>query len=239
MSMLIWSNPDVFVDSAGLVGDTGFQESPFTSEDLHRAFQLLKFHLRHRSAARSESSFYDSTEDAPVRPIQYFTPEDLVTARNATSGDLEEAADAVHPMEQLARAEEEGPDLEADPDRTFVTEEDELDAGADMLEGVVAQSEFEVDPQRSGIKQARPPLSWNAQRALCARLAKKVRVLHEENWTELQAGGPEEVPSDFSLSHPMLTTIRTRFIEPWTRARRLATLKEGRRVSDELGTSGA
>ncbi len=34
-----------------------------SSEDLHRAFQLLKFHLRHPSTAKSSNSFYGSTHE--------------------------------------------------------------------------------------------------------------------------------------------------------------------------------
>ncbi|KAF7513666.1 hypothetical protein GJ744_007717 [Endocarpon pusillum] len=151
---------DVFVDSARIIGNTGFHGTPFTSEDLHRAFQVLKFDIRHRSTAKNENSFYHSTADAPAKPTQYFTPEDLVAARS-TTGEIPDdtkaktshvslfacdkpscdktytAADAVHPMEQLARVEEELPDPEGIPDRIFDTEEHKLDAGADMLKGVI------------------------------------------------------------------------------------------------------
>lgn len=198
MAMLILSSPAVFDESREMRKENrlGFGGSPFSSEDLHRAFWLLKFHLRHVSVAKSENSFYNSTEDGEVRPMRYFTREQLEAAKTAkASGEVEGEEGDVHPMEQLARAEEAAPDLNDNDTRTFTEEEADFEKGVERLEELDAQSQGEVDPERSGIRLARPPLSRAAQRAFCERMAKKVKVRHEEEWMELKAGEDAEVRS--------------------------------------------
>ncbi len=196
MAMLILTNPTVFQESAQMnqVGESGYGGSPFSSEDLHRAFQLLKFHLRHKSAAKSDNSFYESTEEGPVRETRYFTQEELKTAETTKGmGADGDGQDAVHPMEQLARVEDGGPEEREEDTRTFTQEEADFDQGVELVEGISSQPPSELDPERAGAKEIRPPLSLAAQRALCERLAKRVKVLHEESWTELEPGEDAEV----------------------------------------------
>jgi hypothetical protein len=88
----------------------------------------LKFHLRHRSAAKSDNSFYKSTEKGPVWKTRYFTQEKLKTAETTKGmGADGDDQDAVHPMEQLARVKNEGPEEKKEDPRTFTQEEVDFD----------------------------------------------------------------------------------------------------------------
>jgi hypothetical protein len=89
--------------------------------------------------------------------------------------------DAVHSMEQLARVEDEGPEEKEEDSRTFTQEDVDFDQGVELVEDLSLQLQFELDPERAGFKEIRPLLSLAAQRALYERLAKRVKVLHEES----------------------------------------------------------
>ena len=203
MSMLIRSHPSVFQGSGQLQQDQslGYGECPFTSEDLHRAFLLLKFHLRHRSAAKSDNSFYKSDETGQVKKTRYFTSEDLRAAVQAARSESANPED-VHPMEALARAEDNAPEEAEEDRRVFTQQEADFEKGVELLEELSTQEASEVDPERAGIKSVRQPLSRAAQLSLCQRLRAKVKVLHEEKWTELEPGEDAEVRSQTRVSDP-------------------------------------
>lgn len=82
MSMLIREFPDIFTDSARLVQEQrlGFAGTKHSSEDLHRAFCPLKFHMRHTSTAKKDNSFYKSDNTRDIPAARYFTDEQLQAA---------------------------------------------------------------------------------------------------------------------------------------------------------------
>jgi hypothetical protein len=196
MSMLIRSNPNNFPDSTALIkeGGTGYGGSPFTSEDLHRAFQLIKFHMRHMSTAKADSNFYISDEEGAVPPMRYFSKQEGEEAEETGQPEDEEPG-TTHPGEELARADDDAPDSEAEGSSSFAEQEAHFEKMVETLEKIAATETSEPDPERAGIKDIRKPLSKATQRLLCARLAKNVKVLHDEKWTELEPGEKAEVRS--------------------------------------------
>jgi hypothetical protein len=192
MSMLIRLNTEVFHESYQLKtdGKPGYGGCPHSSEDLNRAFLLLKFHLRHKSDAKAKNNFYISGDNGPSTPARYFTKEQLATAleaEHAPDGD----AEALHPMEQLALEEDEVPDLAAEG-RLFETVD--VNQGLQMIEDINSKDQVEPDPERAGVRAARPPLTKAMKRMLCQRLGRAVKVLNDR-WLESEPDSATEVCS--------------------------------------------
>jgi hypothetical protein len=72
----------------------------------------------------------------------------------------------------------------------------------ELVKDLSSQPQFELDPERAGFKEIRPPLSLAAQRTLCERLAKRVKVLHEKSWTELEPEEDAEVGPQTIVGNP-------------------------------------
>lgn len=203
MSMLINTNPSIFTESAKMkkAGRPGFGDCPFSSEDLHRAFLLVKFHQRHMSAARKENNFYQSDEVGPVREARYFTREELEAAQIKKALGAEGLdPEAVHPMEQLAQAGDADAHDSDEDKRTFTQEEEDFEKGVGMIQNLTNQPKTDVVPDRAGLKEPRPPLTKAIQRMFCERQAKTVKVLYDEKWTEVEEGGDAEVRSQGALN---------------------------------------
>jgi hypothetical protein len=196
MALLIRTNPQVFPESRQLIkeGRPGYGGSPFTSEDLYRAFLLLKFHIRHTSLAKADSNFYISSETGPVAPLRFFTEQEMEDAADDQPPEDEEAG-TVHPGEELARAEDDAPDSEPEDSTTFAEQEAQFEEVVEEIEKINANERSAPDPERAGLKDIRPALSRATQRLLCERLAKGVKVLHDEKWSELEPGEEVEVCS--------------------------------------------
>ncbi len=196
MSLIIHCNPHIFKDTKRLAaeGRTGYGGGPHSSEDLHRAFQVLKFHLRHTSAAKEENSFYDSTDATALKEARYFTKADLEAAKTASGADPDGVeTGAAHPMEELERAQDGLKEPDEEEIKEFEEDEAVFEKGVEMLDKITESVDASFNPDRAGVKQVRVPLSRAAQRDLCARLAKNVKVLHEDSWSELTPGEDAEV----------------------------------------------
>lgn len=197
MSQLIQTNPTFFVESHAMMeeGEAGFHRTGMSSEDLQRAFWVLKFHLRHKSGAKEKKGFYESKEAGALHPARYYTPEDLKRCLAAQSGvAIGDEAEAAHPVETYLAAEREVPieneDMESD-DRMFDQKLEDADKLIELISDMVGQTTREVDTRRVGRVWERAPLNLAAQRSLCQEMGRRVKVLHGSDWVKVKSDDPD------------------------------------------------
>lgn len=193
MSQLVQTFPEVFVESAEIQEreESGFCATGMSSEDLQRAFWMLKFHLRHKSSAKQKKGFYDSAETGMVPPPRYYTDDDVKRCQERqTTGAAGDETDAVHPVEAYLAEEREEPIEIDDPepdDRMFDQKMQDTDKAVDLIADLAGQSTREVDTRRVGRLWERAPLNLDAKRSLCREMGRRVKVLHGSKFVQVDS----------------------------------------------------
>lgn len=210
MSQLIQVSPKVFTESAALrdAEDEGFRGTGMSCEDLHRAFWVLKFHLRQKSGAKSQKGFYESKEKGPLTPANYFTEEQLKQSRERqTAWPGADQDRATHPVEAYLEEEKDNSidlNMETDEDDPRLTQQKIQDGEkvVEQLTEIAGQTQHEVDTRRVGRTWERTPLNRDAQRALCREMGSRVKVIHEGKWTPVDPNqGRTQVSSQTLVCH--------------------------------------
>lgn len=158
---------------------TGFRNTKCTSEDLHRAFHVLKFVERQRTKADNKN-FLKTTTNQAVIEAKYLTPELVERAQHGHQAPTEktDAADKlVESLHDLANDEAAPGDLPGNDPR-FQTQMDadwsKIVEQSQVLEGRADRH------QHVGFSLNRDPMTAGQQRALCKHLGSKVKVKYQD-----------------------------------------------------------
>ena len=159
-------------------GWTGFRNTKCTSEDLHRAFHVLKFVERQRTKAEGKSFLTTTTNQSAIR-AKYLTPELVERAQHghqASTAKTDAADKLVESLHNLAEDDAAPGDLPSDP-----RYQQQIDADWSKIVDQAQVLEGRTDRhQLVGFSLNRDPMTAAQQRALCKHLGSKVKVRYQD-----------------------------------------------------------